>query len=258
MLGSLAGDIIGSPYEFKNTKKLDFDLFSYNSKFTDDTILTVAVADCILNNKDYAKTLKEYGRKYRDADYGVGFRKWLDSDSSESRDSFGNGSAMRVSPIGFAFETLEKVRKEARRSAEPTHSHPEGIKGAEAVASAVFLARTNHDKGDIKKYVEDNFGYNLSESLDSIRQNYIFDETCQGTVPQAITAFLESKDYEDAIRKAVSIGGDSDTVACITGGIAHAYYKKIPQFIVEKVKELLPAEFLNITNKFLSAYKVSV
>jgi len=258
MLGAIAGDIIGSPYEFRNIKKTDFELFSYDSKFTDDTILTVAIADCILNNKDYAKTLKEYGRKYRGADYGVSFKKWLDSDSLEFGNSFGNGSAMRVSPIGFAFNTLEKVLEEAKLSAEPTHNHLEGVKGAQVVASVIFLARNNHGKEEIKKYVENNFGYDLSKSLNDIRENYTFDETCQGTVPQAITAFLESDDYEDAVRKAISIGGDSDTIACIVGGIAQAYYKKIPQFIVEETKERLPLELLEIVNKFCNNYNINV
>ena len=257
MLGAIAGDIIGSPYEFRNIRKTDFELFNHDSRFTDDTILTIAIADSILNNKDYALTLKEYGRRYSYGDYGVSFSKWLNSDSLDPYNSFGNGSAMRASPIGFAFDTIEKVREEARRSAEVTHNHPEGIKGAEAVASAIFLARKSYEKDQIKDYIEDNFGYVLDESLDDIRQYYTFNETCQGTVPQAITAFLESENYEDAIRKAVSIGGDSDTVACITGGIAHAHYKKIPAVIVDEVKERLPIELLEVVNKFCDTYKIN-
>ena len=257
MLGAIAGDIIGSPYEFRNIKKTDFELFNHDSRFTDDTILTIAIADSILNSKDYVLTLKEYGRRYASGNYGVSFSKWLNSESSDPYNSFGNGSAMRVSPIGFAFNTIEKVKEEARRSAEVTHNHPEGIKGAEAVASAIFIARSGNGKEEIKKYIEDNFEYNLSESLDSIRQYYEFDETCQGTVPQAITAFLESENYEDAIRKAISIGGDSDTIACIVGGIAQAYYKKIPSFIVDETKERLPIELLEVVNKFCNTYKIS-
>lgn len=256
MLGAIAGDIIGSLYEFRNIKKMDFKLFNHDSRFTDDTILTIAIADSILNNKDYALTLKEYGRKYASGDYGTSFSKWLNSESSEPYNSFGNGSAMRVSPIGFAFDTIEKVREEAKRSAEVTHNHPEGIKGAEAVASAVFLARNGYKKEQIKDYIENNFGYFLDESLDEIRQRYAFDETCQGTVPQAIVAFLESESYEDSIRKAISIGGDSDTIACIVGGIAQAYYKKISPFIVDETKERLPIELLEVVNKFCDTYKI--
>jgi len=256
MLGAIAGDIIGSPYEFRNIKKTDFELFSHASRFTDDTILTIAIADSILNNKNYVSTLKEYGRRYAFGDYGVGFSKWLNSESLEPYNSFGNGSAMRVSPVGFAFDTIEKVREEAKRSAEATHNHPEGIKGAEAVASAIFFARKGYEKDQIKDYIEDNFGYVLDESLDGIRQYYTFDETCQGTVPQAIIAFLESDNYEDAIRKAVSIGGDSDTVACIVGGIAQAYYRKIPMFIVDETKKRLPIELLSVVNKFCNTYKI--
>ena len=196
MIGAIAGDIIGSVYESHNTKRTDFELFSPRCRFTDDTVLTVAVADCILNGKDYAKTLHEYGRRYPNAGYGAAFKEWLLSDDLLPYNSFGNGSAMRVSPVGFAFDTMEKVLDEAKKSAEVTHNHPEGVKGARAVAASIFLAKKGECKEDIRKFVENAFGYNLNETLDYIRTYYAFDETCQSTVPQAIIAFLKSEDYE--------------------------------------------------------------
>lgn len=256
MIGAIAGDIIGSVYEWNNIKTTDFPLFTLQSRFTDDTVLTVAVADSILNGKDYATTLKEYGRRYPDAGYGGMFYDWMLSDDDQPYYSFGNGSAMRVSPVGFAFDALEDVLKEAERSAAVTHNHPEGIKGAQAVAAAIFLAKRDEDKARIKRYIENNFGYDLNRSLDEIRPTYRFDVTCQGSVPQAIRAFLESEHYEDAIRKAISIGGDSDTIACITGGIAQAYYKTIPQYIVEKVRDILTPDLLEIVDRFNSKFNL--
>ena len=250
MLGAIAGDIIGSPYEFYGMKTTDFELFTPQSRFTDDTVLTVAVADCILNGKDYAVTFKKYGRRYPDSGYGGMFLDWLYGDSLAPYNSFGNGSAMRVSPIGFAYNKIDEVLEEARRSAEVTHNHPEGIKGAQAIAATIFVARSGQSKEEIRKYVEDTFGYDLHQTLDKIRPWYRFDETCQGSVPQAIIAFLESSDYEDAVRKAVSLGGDSDTLACMTGGIAQAYYKHIPAYIAKKVKELLADDLLTILDEF--------
>lgn len=257
MFGAIAGDIIGSVYEFNNVKKTDFELFMRDSTFTDDTVITIAVADCILNRKDYATTFREYGRRYPDRGYGGMFREWLFDDSMGPYNSFGNGSAMRVSAVGFACDTLEQVMAEAERSAEVTHNHPEGVKGAQAVATAIFLAKHGEGLAEIRSYIERNFGYDLSMTLADIRPRYNFNETCQGSVPQAITAFLESENFEDAIRKAVSIGGDSDTIACIAGGIAHAYYKNIPSHIVEKVRVLLPPEFLLIIDQFSERHSAS-
>ena len=254
MIGAIAGDVIGSAFEWRNVRTTDFELFGDGSTFTDDTVLTVAVADCILGGKGYAAALKDYGRKYPDAGYGGMFSNWLRADSLEPYNSFGNGSAMRVSPVGFAFGTLEEVMEEAKRSAEVTHNHPEGIKGAQAVASAIFLARQGAKKEGIRRFVEDTFDYDLSRTLDAIRPVYTFDETCQGSVPQAITAFLESDSYEDAIRKAISIGGDSDTIACMTGGIAQAYFKHIPDHILRRVRDLLDPELLRIVDLFTGKY----
>ena len=254
MIGAIAGDIIGSAYELHYTKSTDFPLFSPQSTPTDDTILTIAVADCILNGKDYAPTIKEYGRSYPYAGYGGMFLQWLASDNYDPYNSYGNGSAMRVSPVGFAYDTLDEVLEQAEKSAAVTHNHPEGIKGAQAVASAIFLARKGKDKSDIREYIEEMFNYDLHQRLDDIRPHYQFDETCQGSVPQSIIAFLESNDYEDAVRKAISLGGDSDTLACMTGGIAQAYYKQIPDYIAEKARGLLDEELLAVVDEFNERY----
>ena len=269
MLGAIAGDIIGSRFEWNNVKTVDFELFSSQSKFTDDTVMTIAIADAILNKeyhkndaiestKIYACKLKEYGRKYPDAGYGRMFKQWLSNDELEPYNSYGNGSAMKVSPIGFAFDTLEDVLKEAEASAAATHNHPEGIKGAQAVATAVFLARKGNDKKEIKEFIEKEFGYNLEFRLDDIRPYYKFDSSCQGSVPQAIIAFLESENFEDAIRKAVSIGGDSDTIACIAGGIAQAYYGEIPGHIVDKVRLILDAELKRVLDSFNDKFGIEI
>ncbi len=250
MIGAIAGDIIGSVFEWNNVKTTEFELFSRGSRFTDDTVMTVAVADCILYRGDYAKTLRMYGRRFPHAGYGEMFRKWLFSESPSPYNSFGNGSAMRVSPVGFAFPTLEEVLAEAKRSAEVTHNHPDGIDGAKAVAAAIFLALQGDGKKKIRNFIEGHFMYDLHMTLDEIRPGYRFDPTCKGSVPQAIIAFLESEDYEDAVRKAVSIGGDSDTIACITGGIAQAFYRKIPKPIFGRVRDLLPYDFLRILAEF--------
>ena len=254
MIGAIAGDIIGSAYEWHYTKSHDFELFTPQSTFTDDTVLTIAVADCILNGKEYAVTLKEYGRRYPDAGYGGMFLNWLSSDSLAPYNSFGNGSAMRVSPVGFAFPSLDMVLREAEKSAAVTHNHPEGIRGAQAIAASIFLARSGEGKERIRSYIEESFGYNLQQTLDEIRPWYRFDETCQGSVPQAIIAFLESDSYEDAVRKAISLGGDSDTLACMTGGIAQAYYGKIPDYIAKTVREILNPEMLEVIDLFNDKY----
>jgi ADP-ribosylglycohydrolase len=254
MLGAIAGDIIGSVYESGWMKSTDFPLFTSESTFTDDTVLTVAVADCVLHNKDYAETFKKYGRRYPNAGYGGMFRRWLHNSASLPYNSYGNGSAMRVSAVGFAGNTIEEVLAEARRSAEVTHNHPEGIKGAQAIASAIFLARTGKGKKEITRHIEAQFGYNLGQTLDEIRPSYHFDDTCQGSVPQAVIAFLESTDYEDAVRKAVSLGGDSDTLACMAGGLAQAYYKHIPNRIVWQVRQILDKDLLVIVDEFANRY----
>ena len=254
ILGAVIGDIIGSVYEWDNVKTTDFPLYSKESRFTDDTVLTIAVADSILNKKDFAQTIWDYGRRYADSGFGGRFRKWLECHDLKPYGSFGNGSAMRVSPVGMAFNDIETVLKVAKQSAEITHNHPEGIKGAQAIAAAIFLARDGKSKDEIKKYLTSTFSYNFSFTLDEIRPTYEFDVTCQGSVPQAIVAFLESSNYENAIRLAISIGGDSDTIACIAGAIATAYYKDIPTEIIDFVMDKLPSEFIEIINRFYEEY----
>jgi ADP-ribosylglycohydrolase len=254
VLGSIAGDIIGSVYEQLPIKTVEFPLFQNRSRFTDDTVLTVAIASSILEKVDYATSLSRFGRKYPNAGYGGAFFNWLFDPESGPYNSWGNGAAMRVSPVGFAFATIEEVLEEGKNTAEVSHNHPEGIKGAQAIALAAFLARTGASKKQIQGETTRRFGYDLSRTIDEIRPQYGFDISCQGTVPEAITAFLESKDYEDAVRKAISLGGDSDTLACITGGIAHAFYKEISEKIVMEVRGRLPQEFLSIIDKFSAAY----
>ena len=254
MLGAVAGDVIGSIFEWERIKTTDFPLFSPRSEFTDDTVLTVAAAYAILQGEDYVTAFKDFGRRYPGKGYGGFFLFWLNSPDNHPYNSWGNGSAMRVSPVGFAFDTVEEVLSEAKKSAEVTHNHPEGIKGAQATALAIFLARMGGSKDDIRAEISVRFAYDLDQRLDDIRPAYQFDESCQGTVPPAIIAFLESEDVEDAIRKAVSLGGDSDTLACITGGISHAFYKHIPNEIVANVRNRLPEEFLQIIDAFRARY----
>jgi len=201
-------------------------------------------------------SLKAFGRKYPGHGYGSMFKAWLRKEESEPYYSWGNGSAMRVSPVGFAFDDADAVLKEAEMSAAVTHNHPEGIKGAQATALAIYLARTGREKAEIREQISSRFGYDLSRTLDQIRPGYTFNESCLGTVPEAIIAFLESEDYEDAIRKSVSLGGDSDTLACITGGISQAYYRAIPKKIVQHVSRLLPKEFREIIQEFNLKFKV--
>ncbi|QSJ18117.1 ADP-ribosylglycohydrolase family protein [Nostoc sp. UHCC 0702] len=257
MLGAIAGDIIGSVYEGKNFKTKDFPLFNRECRFTDDTVLTVAVADVILHageflhSSNYTEQLKWYYRRYAYAGYGRNFREWAKSNSNEPYNSYGNGAAMRVSPIGFAFNDLDTVLREAQRSAEVTHSHPEGIKGAQAIAAAIFLARFGEHKVGIKSYIQTTFGYDLRQTLNQIRPSYQYDSSCQGSIPQAIIAFLESTNFEDAIRNAVSIGGDTDTIACMTGAIAQAFYGGVPEAIAQQTLSHLNEHLSTVTEKFI-------
>lgn len=258
MQGAIIGDVIGSVYEWNNQKSTQIELYGRLSRFTDDTVLTIAVADCLLHQKDYATTIRQYGRRYPDAGYGGRFKNWLSSEQAVPYNSWGNGSAMRVSPIGFAINGLDNVLAEARKSAEVTHNHPEGIKGAQAVATAIYLARIGSPKVEIKGYIEHHFGYDLSRKLDEIRPIYTFDVSCQGSVPEAIIAFLESHDFEDAIRKAISIGGDSDTIACIAGGIAQAFYQEIPQRLIVETLARLPNKFVEILLAFEEKFMADI
>jgi len=256
ILGAFAGDIIGSAYEFNNVKSEDFKLFPLGTHFTDDSVLTVATMDALLFNLDYTEVYQEYGQLYPHRGYGGDFKSWIYSNNPKPYNSWGNGSAMRISPIGWYCENIEDVLTEAKKSAEVTHNHPEGIKGAQAVASAVYLARIGKNKNEIKQFIVEMFGYDLDRNLDKIRPEYTFDVSCQGSVPEAIIAFLESTDFENAIRLAVSIGGDSDTIACITGSIAEAFYKKIPDYIIEMVIIILgPDLMIDTIIPFSEKYK---
>lgn len=259
MLGAIIGDIVGSVYEFDNIKDTRFPFYGKESNFTDDSIMTIAVADYLLTPPEQHETLERtlvgFAKRYKcpKGGYGGRFRKWLFHPEELSADgqrhpinSWGNGSAMRVSSVGWLYNTLEDVEKVAKETAEITHNHPEGIKGAQATAVAIFMARQGRSKEQIRAFIEQRYGYNLHRTCDEIRPTYRFNESCQGTVPEAIIAFLESHDFEHAIRLAVSLGGDSDTLACITGGIAEAFYKDIPDWIKQGEYALLPDYFKQI------------
>jgi len=255
MLGAIAGDIIGSVYERNPVKNRNFNLFSSDSIFTDDTVLSVAVAKVLLSERqDYQKAFREFHQRYPHQGYGYGFTCWVQSDSNNPYYSYGNGSAMRVNPVGWAFDSLPEVLHEAEKSAIVTHNHNEGIKGAQAVAAAIFLARTGHSKASIKGYLSKAFQYDLDRTLDEIRPDYSFNVSCQGSVPESIIAFLESNDYEEAVRNAISLGGDSDTMACIAGAIAEAFYKYIDTVIIAEVFERLPVDLSTITRQFTGKY----
>ena len=256
MIGAIAGDIIGSVFEWNAVKYKNFPLFSKKSSFTDDSVLTIAIAKAVITDGCYLKAVKEIGRKYPGSGYGGNFMHWLFGDNTEPYNSWGNGSAMRVSPIGYAFDDLDAVLLESKKTAEITHNHPEGIKGAQATALAILFARQGYSKDHIKKEIETRFNYDLNRSVDSIRPSYSFDVSCQGSVPEAIISFLDSNSFEDTIRNAISLGGDSDTVACIAGGIAQAYYKIIPSEIINEVKQRLTPDLLEITNLFCEKYKI--
>lgn len=262
MYGAILGDMIGAPYEFdQGDKSKDFELFDPRKRvrYTDDTAMSLAVAKAIMNagidadeasmKAEFVVCMQDIGNRYAQGEYGGRFSGWLASDDPQPYGSFGNGSAMRVSSVGWFFDTLERTREVARWSAEVTHNHPEGIKGAESVAAAIFLARNGSSKEEIKKYVADTFGYDLSRTCDEIRPAYHHVESCQETVPEAITAFLEGTDFEDSIRNAVSLGGDCDTLTCITGGIAEAFYG-VPGEFIKECEARLPEEFLEILHSF--------
>ena len=265
MFGAILGDIVGSPYEFdwNNIKTKDFPLFSERSQFTDDTVMTLAVAQAIMNagvdaggkklRSAFRQEMRRLGRAYPDAGYGAKFGWWLECDDPRPYKSFGNGSAMRVSAVAWMFDTLEAVRRAARLSAEVTHNHPEGIKGAEATASAIFLARTGSSKEEIRRYVEAEFGYDLHRTCDEIRPTYHHVESCQESVPEAIIAFLEGESFEDVLRTAVSLGGDSDTIAAIAGSIAEGYYGLDERWKAEAYTRL-PEDLAAILCHFDSLY----
>jgi ADP-ribosylglycohydrolase len=259
MLGAIAGDIIGSTYEFNRVATYDFELLPEGSDFTDDTVCSIAIADALLNHKDLATTLWDYCQAYPNRGYGGRFFNWLATprDKLAPYNSYGNGSAMRVSAVACLYNTLEETLKVAKQTAEITHNHPEGIKGAQAVAAGIFLARTGATKREIAIYINETFGYKLNRCYETIRAHYSYDVSCQGSVPEAITCFLESQNYEDCIRKAIFLGGDADTQACIAGGLAQAFYGEgelgIPEAIKQEVQLILPEEFLSVISRI---YKI--
>ena len=260
MLGAIIGDIVGSRFEFRNNKSKEFELFNNKCTFTDDTVMTLAIAKAILHSKsDYSdlsslsiKYMQEVGRNYPSCGYGGSFGLWVFSNNPKPYNSFGNGAAMRVSPVGFVAKSLDQAISLSKKVTEVTHNHPEGIKGAEATAVAIYLARNGYNINDIKNYIDKHY-YKMNFTLDEIRDTYKFNETCQDTVPQAIMAFLESTSFEDAIRNAISIGGDSDTIAAITGGIAEAYYGvpiEIRENALKYLDENLKSILLEFENNF--------
>ncbi len=250
MLGAIAGDVIGSVHEGFGTKSKDFPLFVEDCRFTDDTILSVAVAERWLNGRNYVDIFHDYYHAYPHEIYGGGFIRWARARKREPYESLGNGAAMRVSPVGFACDSMDEVLIHARQSAEVTHSHPEGIRGAQATAAAVFLARCGWAKPDIKGYIERAFGYDLSARLDDIREEYEFDATAQGSVPQSIISFLEADNFEDAVRNAISLGGDADTMACIAGGIAEAFFGGVPDEISARTLNHLDEPLTRVVTEF--------
>ena len=258
MLGAILGDMIGAPYEFdRGNKSKDFPLFGKDTAFTDDTVMTIAVAQALMNATNNDEDIKDnviwdmrkWGKRYPDAGYGGRFRVWLTAEDPQPYNSYGNGSAMRVAAAGWLGKDIGHTVHLARLTAEVTHNHPEGIKGAEATAACIYLARTGHRKDHIKEFVEEQFGYDLSRTCDDIRPGYHHVESCQQTVPEAITAFLEGESFEDVIRTAVSLGGDCDTLTCIAGSIAEAYYG-IPPAIAQHGLRRLPEKMRDIVEDF--------
>ena len=257
MIGSIIGDIVGSVYEFtpNNIKTKQFEFFNPNGSYTDDSILTFATADWLLHGGEVAHYYSKYGEKYPwpMGGYGGGFKLWLVRSIRQQDyrpyNSCGNGSAMRVGPVGWAFDTIEEILAKAKESAECTHNHPEGIKGAQATALAIMMARHGCDKNEIRSEIEKRFEYDLQFTCEQIRPTYTWGGTCQDSVPQAIVAFLDGEDYEDSIRNAISIGGDSDTIGCITGSIAEAYFG-VPADLRNSAMNYLPEAFQSIISEF--------
>lgn len=252
MIGAVIGDFVGSIYEWNNIKTTDFPFFSPNCRFTDDSVMSIAVAEALMNGASMAASLRKYGRLYPSAGYGGRFRKWLLDDNAEDYGSFGNGSAMRASAAGWIASTLEEALELARQSAVPTHGHPEGIRGAQVVAGCVWLLRNGADKQEIRTWVSSQ-GYALNFTIDEIRPTYKFDVTCQGSVPQAIETFLEASDFESAVRLGISIGGDSDTIASIAGALAEAHWG-IPEHLVEYVVSHMPENLYTPLAAFEAKY----
>ncbi len=254
-MGAITGDVIGSRFEFNATKQTDFSLFAETSRFTDDSVLTVATCEALLRGEAYGSVYRRYTKRFPNVGYGSNYLLWaMGEEERPSYGSYGNGSAMRVSPVGWVRRTLEETLAEAKHSADPTHSHPEGIKGAQATAGAIFLARTGASKGKIKRFLTRQIGYKMDRSIDEIRPDYSFDVTCQGSVPEALQCFLEGESYEEVIRLAVSLGGDSDTQAAIAGGVAEAFFGGVPDGILQEVEARLDPLLLKRITPFVEQY----
>ena len=257
MLGALAGDIIGSVYEFRNTKRTDFNLFCGASTFTDDSVMTLAVAKWLMEDKAHSiagliNSMKMLGGLHPNAGYGYRFSMWLEENTPRPYESWGNGAGMRVSPVGLYAKTLDEALALAAVTASVSHNHPEGVKGAQAIAASVFLCKSGASKQEIKEYVETTFGYDLNRTIEDIRPDYFFDVSCQGSVPEAIIAFLEGNSFEEVIRLAISLGGDSDTIGCMAGAIAACIYP-IPNEIAERCDKILTDDLKEIKDKFIES-----
>ena len=258
MLGAIVGDFVGSVHEFAGTKRKDFPLVDPRCTITDDSLLTIAVAEWLLHGVDLVERFHALVPAHPGAGWGLGFREWALARHRAPYNSFGNGAAMRVSPVGWAFASLDETLAAAAQSAAVTHNHPEGVKGAQATAAAVYLARTARDKTVIRREIADRFHYDLERTVTGIRPTYGFNETCQETVPESMVAFLDGADFEDTIRNAVSLGGDADTLACIAGGIAHAYYGGVPQDLGDAALRSLPDHLRGVWEEFRQRYAVPI
>lgn len=254
MIGAIIGDIVGSYYEVHRVKTKDFPLLRPESTFTDDTVLSVAVAEHLLTGEDIVDLFHNYVLAYPLAGYGTSFFKWAMMRERKPYKSYGNGAAMRISPVGFAYDDMEEAFKKAEEITVVTHNHPEAVKAAKAVVAAIILGKEGKSKPDIKEFIKREFGYDLERRLDEIRPRYRFDITCQGSVPEAIISFLESTDYVDALRNAISLGGDADTMACIAGGIAQAYYGEVPVFLRKKAMEVLDGRLKSVIKSFCNKF----
>jgi len=256
MIGSIIGDIAGSIHEFNGNRDPAVDLFPAGSEATDDSILTLATCEALLSGRDYGEVYREFGRRYPDpmGGYGVRFQSWLFAAVPEPYNSWGNGSAMRVGPVGYALNDVDAVLREAERSAAVTHDHPEGIKGAQATALAILLARNKCDKASIRESITTRFGYDLGRTVEQVRATYSFNESCQGTVPEALISFFDADDFEQAIRNAISLGGDADTIGSVTGGVAQAFFREIsPAFISMALAKLTP-DLRSVAERFMASY----
>jgi len=254
MIGAIFGDIVGSVHEHEATKTTNFPLFTQESRFTDDTVMTIATAEALLSGEPYDRAYRRWGLRYPHAGYGSAFKVWLRTPNAPAYNSWGNGSAMRVSPVAYVHDTVDKVLAEAERSAAVTHDHPEGIKGAQAAALAVFLARVGVTKAEIRRELESRFGYDLSRTIDGIRPVYRFDVSCQGSVPEALIAFLDTNDVETAVRTAISLGGDADTQAAIAGAAAAAFAGDVADAVQREVRARLPADMIEVLDAFVERY----